>query len=195
MSLFPETLPTDAEILAFLPLAEFKAHLRLTDTAEDAVAEAILLEVYRVMDGRDGYLGRAILPQTWRLVLDYFPARIVLPLPNLISIASIKYLSSAGDEVTLSPGDYAVISGDRARIIPAKGKSWPSTWDFPAAVEVTFQAGFADVEAIPPPIKRAIFLQAATIFENRESILVGNFALRPLRSAMDLLTPYREMEF
>lgn len=195
MSHFVETPPTDEAIKALLPLADFKAHLRITDDLEDAIAETMLIETYRVMDGRDGFLGRAVLPQSWRLVLDCFPTVIVLPLPDLIAVTSITYLDTAGDPQTLPAEDYAIIEAHRSKVIPAKGKTWPSTWDFPGAVEVIYQAGYADPASVPPPIKRAIMMQAATIFENRESVLISNFAMRPLAAAIDLLTPYREHEF
>jgi uncharacterized phiE125 gp8 family phage protein len=200
MSLVPITLPTVEEILAFVTPEAFAAHARLDcaepgDAGEDLLRKTMIITAYRGLDGRDGLLSRAILPQTWRLALDYFPRAIVPPLPDLLSVTSIKYLDRTGVEQTLAPADYTVFAGAPGRIVPANRMSWPSTDDFPEAVAITFRCGFASKEAVPETLKTAILLQAATFYESRESVFIGSYSAKPLPGVIDMLTPFRNWGF
>ena len=194
----------------FLTAAGLAAHLRIDSSFENSVVAALSASVSTHLDGRDGLLGRAILTQTWRLSLDRFPREngpfanrksraIVLPLPPLQAVSSVTYLDESNVQQTLQPGTYVVLGTgghDAARVVPAHGTEWPCTLDFPGAVTVTFRAGYGDIDDVPSPIMLAAKMTAATWFQNRESVVVGNFSARELpQGALDLLMPYREFEF
>lgn len=150
-------------------LDDLKAQTRVDDSAEDVLLSRLIRAAREKLDGRDGFLGRALVTQTWRLELDAFPPEIILPLPPLQSVDAIVYLDVAGDEVTLDPAAYVVLgAGDseRGRVRPARGTSWPSTWDFPGAVAVTFTAGYGEPDDVPEPLRAAILMHAAHLFDN-----------------------------
>jgi uncharacterized phiE125 gp8 family phage protein len=194
-----------------LTLAEVKAHLRVEDTAndEDALIISLLRAVHERFDGRDGILGRALITQTWELTLDAFPSTrsqalgyrgpgfaadaIVMPLPPLVSVTSIKYTDTAGTEQTFSSASYTVdITSQPARIVPVYGETWPSTRGEINAVRVRFVAGYgADWNAVPVPIKQAMLLVVAHWYEHREDVLVGVPASQLPMGAEALLLPYQ----
>lgn len=115
----------------------------------------------------EAVLDRALLPQTWLLVLDEFPDVIEVPKPPLVS-ATIQYRDGAGDWQTLDAGEYEVdVNGEPGRITPVT--SWPSTGDYYGAVKVTFVAGYANAAAVPARIKHAICWLVSWWNEHREA--------------------------
>lgn len=169
--------------------AEAKAHLRVESTDDDALIIAYLTAARAHMDGRDGILGRALMTQTWELVLDAFPtAAISLPLPPLQSITSIKYQDSSNVEQTLDAADYVVdTTSESSRVYPVT--SWPSTYSTPNAVTIRFVAGYGNASAVPEPIKTAIKLKVQALYDN-----VPPDQMAAIDRASDALTwPYRVM--
>jgi len=138
---------------------------------------------------------RAMITQEWELSLDCFPASgvIPLPLPPLQSVTSIKYLDVAGTLQTIDPSGYAVdISGEPGRVVPAHGTAWPTTQDMPAAVAIRFVCGYGDTaDTVPPAIKAWIMLNVADLYENRETVVIGNSVNRLSTMADALLNPFR----
>ena len=204
------TLVTAPMALA-LTLAEVKAHLRVEDTAndEDALIMSLTRAAHEHIDGRDGWLGRALLTQTWDLVLDRFPKNrtrargyigpgfaadaIRVPLPPLISVTSVKYIDSDGVLQTWAASKYTVdIKSQPGRITPAFGEVWPSTRGEINAVTVQFVAGYgADWNSVPTPIKHAMLLLVGHFYEHREEVVVGITTARLPVAVEALLGPYQ----
>jgi uncharacterized phiE125 gp8 family phage protein len=154
-------------------LAEAKQYCRVDHSDEDALFTDLIRAASQRLEGRDGILGRCLINQTWRLVLDGFAASIALPLPPCQSITSITYIDAAGISRTLAPSDYQAIglggvSG--ATLFPAYGKAWPSTNGQPETVTVDFVAGYgANATDIPEPIRMNILAYVASCYDNREA--------------------------
>lgn len=142
------------------------------------------------IDGKDGWLGRAIGTQTWDLVLDEFPSDgIRIPLPPLQSVTYVRYVHpDTGLETDLTVDvDYLVDTyGEPGWVMPGDG-GWPTTMDTINAARVRFVAGYASV---PVAIKRAVMLLAAHYYDNRESVTLDKPTVLP--QAVDaLLYPRR----
>lgn len=151
---------------------EAKAQARIdVDDEDDLIGDLIAAAVGK-LDGPNGLLGRALITQTWDLVLPTFPSAIALPLPPLQSVTSIIYLDANGDSQTLASTVYEVAgigSNAAGAIYLADGQSWPSTYSHPEAVTVRFVAGYGDAEDVPEEIKTAIRMHVAHLYANRES--------------------------
>lgn len=176
-------------------LAEAKAHVRQDLDADDALLTALIVAARETVESR---LKRALVTQTWDLLLDAFPARpgswppasvghryawepaIRLPMPPLVSVTSVSYVDLAGDTQALASGtDYQVVSGERNRpglVAPAPGTSWPTAREQPAAVTVRFVAGYGDAAAVPVAIRQAMMLLIGNWYANREAIITGTIA-------------------
>jgi uncharacterized phiE125 gp8 family phage protein len=172
-----------------LTLAEVKAHLRVDDDDEDDLIAGLIATATAQLDGRDGLLGRALATQTWRLTLDAFPCEIGVPLPPLLAVDAITYLDADGAEQTLPEDQYQVIGlggTDPVRIRPVYGQTWPSTRCQPEAVSVQFTAGYVDAEAspaelaVPDPIRTAMLLHVAHLYEHREAVASSGLAQLPM---------------
>lgn len=193
-------LETAAEA-APVTLDEVKAHLHIDSSDEDEGLEQLIGACTAKLDGRDGFLGRCLMTQTWKLILDRFPDEIAVPLPPCQSVDSITYIDAAGGTQTLDPAVYQVGgigSPDGARIVRAGGMSWPAVKNMLEAVTVTFTAGYGDAaEDVPQPIRTAIKMHVGTLYENRESVIVpeGNDPKELPQGALDLITDFRTWSF
>lgn len=157
-------------------LATVKAHLRVEHSGDDALIAFYLGAIASTLQGKDGSLGRALITQTWDLYLDAFPcAEILLPLAPLQSVTSIKYDDTNGVEQTISASNYTVDSvSEPGWIAPNANYSWPDTLEAVNAVRVRFVAGYGNNPSdVPPAIRAAILLATATLYEHRESVVVG----------------------
>ncbi len=100
---------------------------------------------------------------------------IVLPLPPLQTVDSIKYWDQNGVQQTLDPTTYIVDNvSEPARVVPAPGVAWPSTQNRINAVDVRFTAGYGLTGAsVPAAIKQWMLMRITDAFENREAVVMG----------------------
>lgn len=184
---------TSAPAATPISVAEAKAHCRVLHSNDDTYIGMLVDAVAGMLDGRNGALGRALVTQSWEYRLDRFPCDgvIELPLPSLVSVASVAYVDQDGDIQTLSADDYVV---DTATFVGqvrlAYGASWPDTRDEQHAVRITFTAGFGDAAAVPAPIRNAMLLIVAHLYSHREAATEIKLDTAPL-SAKWLLAPYK----
>jgi len=140
------------------------------DTFIDSLIKAARLYV-------ENKTGIALFTQTVTQRWDSFPyadrcdfyASLELGYGEIQSITSVKYIDVDGAEQTLvADTDYkASLTSTPPRIVPAYGKSWPSTRPEPDAVYVTYVRGWDDVADIPELLKRAMLMIVSTWFECR----------------------------
>ena len=146
-------------------LAEARAHLRVDDTAEDALITALIAVATQTASDR---LQRALVPTRYRLTVDSFPDALELHMPPIISVESVKYIDINGSQQTIDPLDYVVDTVSApGYVVPAYGRTWPTTQDRINAVEVEYTAGY-ESSAIPVPIKQWALLAIGDMYANRE---------------------------
>ena len=181
----PAALPVD--------LTEVKMHLRVTHDEEDSLIVSYMAAATARLDGAEGYLGRCLLPQTWEYTQARFSGPIRLPLPPCQSIDAITYTDTTGTAVVLDPAAYDVAglgNGEGAIIYPLNG--WPATASRPDAVKIRFTAGS---DTVPEPIRTAILARVLHLYDNRDSVVIGESAhLMPLGEE-DLILNYRGWGF
>lgn len=156
--------------------AEMEAHAR----AKGQPAEQYEPYIIAAQEHVEIVTGRKLVSQTWKLFLDCFPwsDRIFMPYGQLSSVTHIKYTDTAGTQTTFS-ADYWEISTAREPGIIALsyGQSWPSTTlRVLDPIEIQFVCGWATAGDVPAPIRSAILLIAAHLYEHREDVVLGNTA-------------------
>jgi uncharacterized phiE125 gp8 family phage protein len=171
-------------------LAEAKEHLRLEGTEDDTYVSALIQAARQHVEE---VCWRGLVMQMREIVLDRFPdcAEMDLPGGNLGAITSVTYVDAAGAEQTLDPSVYEADTGSvPGRLLLAYGQSWPSArcqWN---AVRVRYTVGWA-VADVPAPIKHALLLLIAHLYEQRAPEVTGA-AIGKVEFAVDaLLEPYR----
>jgi uncharacterized phiE125 gp8 family phage protein len=172
-----------------ISLAEAKAHLRVTHTAEDALIAALITAARQACESETN---RSLVTQTWVKTLDLFPVAIELPNPPVVAIASVQYVDATTRLSTmLSPASYTLDNkSEPGWLVPAYGYDWPVPLDVINAVTITYTAGYGDASAVPEVIKAWIKLHLGNLYANRESFIVGA-PVAALPFAAGLLDPYR----
>lgn len=173
----------------FLEDARVWDHLRVPlSGSPEAPADETQIALYRnaaqaALDGPQGTLGRALITQTLRMTLDAFPlwtaadagerylqgnGAIRLPCPPVVSVTSIAYVDEAGATQTLAASKYDLIDNQRwpSIVVPAWEQDWPATRDVPAAVTVTWTAGYgAAASDVPQNIVAAGLEMVRMLYE------------------------------
>jgi len=172
---------------------DVKLNLRVDHDAEDTRFSA-LIKVAR--ESVETITRRALISQTWELVLDNWPAAdwFEIPLPPLQSVTSIQYKDEDGTESTLSASSYIVdTDSEPGRVHLADGETWPADTLYPvAAIRVRFVAGYgAAGSSVPVSILQAMHLIVGHYYENREAVYAtvgGNVQTLPMGVAALLAT-------
>ncbi len=117
------------------------------------------------------YSSRAYITQTITGKQDRFYNAMQLPMPNLQTVSSIKYIDTAGVQQTLAASVYDVDTTSTPGLITlAHGQSWPSIRGEHHAVEIIFVTGYGDAAAnVKSNVIAAIKMLAAHLYENRET--------------------------
>lgn len=158
----PDTSPVSLE--------DQKDHMNVSFDDQDDMIEAFVTAGTQKLDGAAGILGRCLITQTWRLTLDRFPSKIVLPLLPVQSVSSVKYVDVNGDDQTHSDWTLFGVGSDETYLLPLFGTSWPLPRAIPESVMIEFVAGYGDnPEDVPEPLREAIRLWAAHLYDNRPS--------------------------
>jgi uncharacterized phiE125 gp8 family phage protein len=191
MPLIIVTPPTDP----VLGLPEVRDHLNDPPASQDQNLKSMALAAEGHIDGRDGWLGRCLITQTWKQVEKDFPAgRLAIKLSPVQSVTSLKYLDTAEVEQTLVEGtDFLVIPGphNTSYLVPVVGTVWPLTAPRDDAVRLTFVAGYGGPNDVPVVIKQALKLLIGHWFDNREAVALGTISKELEFTTNALLEPLR----
>jgi len=143
------------------------------------------------------YCWRTIVQSTYELRLASFTSnKILLPRPVVSDITSVKYINSAGTEITIASSDYKLLDWEEpAILLPAFGVTWwPSARGGEGDVTIEYVAGYATAAAVPAGIKQAVLMMVRTWFDNREDVTPRTVNEMP-RGSEYLLKPYRCFRF
>ena len=200
---FSGSAPTDYAVT----LAEVKSQLSIAHSDEDTFLSSLIMTACAYAER---ITNRSLISRSWELLTD-FPcgdgpdAAITLPISPVISVASVTYYDADGNSTVLAGSSYISQTGDRAALYPSGNVSWPTTSaDRLHPVSVVFVAGYdgtadspVDLTNIPEPIRQAILLHIAHLYENREAVMFGrSIEAIALPFGYDaLIEPYRVKGF
>lgn len=167
-----------------LDAATVRKRLGITKASEDDNLTAYIAAATALLDGPEGWLGRALGPQMLRTSGSNFPwfcgygysgymgysdaypgaqylayEAVKLPCPPIVSISSITYVDKDGVTQTLDSSAYR-LSLPRT-LYPVYGTFWPSARVDPDSVQITYVAGYPG--DVPPPIIQAIVMGVAKL--------------------------------
>lgn len=194
----------EAPVLPVISTVDAKKHLRIDHSDDDDFIDGLVEAVTLHVEGRDGWLRRALVSQTWELRSEGFCNPIDIPLPPLIAVESVKYYDADSALQTASTDLYEVVGAggiEKAKIRLLSGQSWPATaYQRAESVIIRFRAGYVDTADspasgnVPAPIIAGLKLMLGTLYEMRETIVVGQSVVRMQDAAEALLSPYRIFE-
>jgi len=148
-------------------------------------------------EAAEKFTKRRLLTQTVTAYLNEWPEgdEILLPYGNLISVTSVKYKDTDGNQSTFSSNDYIVETNTHlGKIVLGYGEVWPTVTLYPTSpIEIEYSCGYgAHAGDVPAMIRHAIKLGIADLFENHEpSILGQGFTYVQTKMVERLLYPYK----
>lgn len=154
-----------------LPLAEFRAHLRLgtgfgEDTLQNEVLESYLRAALAAIEARTGKMlfQRRV---SWTLTRWSKVDAQALPVAPVTRIENVSLTDASGAETIVDGAVYTLIRDTHRPQIAAVGAGLP-TVPQGGSVTVTFDAGHGPQwTQIPPDLREAVFLLASHYYENR----------------------------
>jgi uncharacterized phiE125 gp8 family phage protein len=173
-------------------VAEAKAHLRLDGAAEDLLIASLILTSRLHVEAA---LGVALMTQSWRLILDRWPAwpEVPIPLRPIESITSVDVLAADGAPETMAASGYILDQHGWPPRLIRTGMTWPAPGRVAAGIEIAFTAGYgAAASDVPAPIRQALLMLVAHWYEHRDPIEIGSTVLAIPSGVSELLAPYRE---
>jgi uncharacterized phiE125 gp8 family phage protein len=175
-------------------LAEARAWLRLDGTDEDALVTTLVAAARIHVESTTG---RALLTQSWRVVLDCWPIdrSVMLPVAPLQTLTEIRAYDEGGDASTIALAQFQA----ETAVAPARLLLPPSVGGMPAlrqrlGIEIDYVAGYGDDGSdVPADLRQALLVLVAHWFEHRDAVITaGSGAVIP--EGFDrMLTPYRRV--
>lgn len=180
---------TTAAVTLPVSLPEVKARLDKTSEADDP---ELIAQIRVATTNLENYCRRTFVDTTFTMFLDRFPGKalpwwdgvrqmadteltdlteaIMIPLPPLDSITSIKANKQDGTTTTVTSTDYIVdTASEPGRVALKMTKSWPTdSLQSINGVEVLFVAGYGPVGSdVPEPIREAIMVCVTDMNSNK----------------------------
>lgn len=182
--------------------AEAIAWLR-ADAGDTAQAPVIDMLIAAMTDYAENLTARAFIQRSLELGRpDFFPPgapSIALPQPPLLSVDYVKYIDTGGILQSLAASEYDIdLAAEPGLIQPAYLCYWPAirTWAV-NPVRIGFTCGYAPVGSpvgdleyragLPAALKLWMHARIATLYENREQLMMNNQVKIPRDFADGLL--------
>lgn len=164
--------------LSVLPMAEFRAHLRLgtgfaEDTLQDSVLEGFLRAALAAVEARCGklLLSRIV---TWRLP-DWRDGSVqVFPLAPVSAVDAVRLLDAEQEITEVAASAYVLEMDAHVPRLRSTGAILPSPVGG-GQIEIVASVGFAATwSGVPADLQQAVLLLAAHYYEYRnETALAG----------------------
>lgn len=153
-----------------LPVAEFRAHLRLgTGFADAASGDALLVQYLRAaLAAIESRTGKALMTRDFRLVLRgwRWPDAQALPVAPVSAVASVTLVDALGVPSVVDSDRWRLVADRHRPQIVAAGAVLPMP-PTGGRIEVDFTAGFGLWGDVPDDLKQAVLLLAAQYYEGR----------------------------
>ena len=159
MATILDTAPTEYPVT----LNEAKSHLRVDGNDSDGDITALIDQATKYVES---VTGRALVTQTWKVVLDSLPTELKLPKPPLQSVSSISYQDANNATQTLGASNYTVDTNSQpGRVVQSYSGTYPNTYPDLNAVTITFVCGYGARTAVPETYKQAIKLYIEKMYD------------------------------
>ena len=177
-----QLIQTVAPIKEPITLDEAKDFLRVLNADSDTLINSLIIVCREHIENATN---RQLESATFELIASDFICK--LPKGTLQSISSIEYKDANGDYITLSTDSYYSYERNGESFIEYLAK--PLIASHKKAVKITYVCGY---DSVPESIKQYMKVKISTLFENRESYVIGaSIAEFGSEFVENLLSPYK----
>jgi len=156
-------------------LAEARAFLRLDGTAEDGLVTTLIAAARLHLEGTTG---RALVRQSWRLVLDRWPMEQALRLPvsPVLDLVAVRAFDEQDDEHAIGLGQFQF---EPAGLLVAATVAGMPVLRERLGIEIDYDAGYGAAGDVPADLKQALLALVAHWFEHRDATVVAASGTAP----------------
>jgi uncharacterized phiE125 gp8 family phage protein len=175
-----------------LTLLEIKRWLRVDHNDDDGLISGLIKAARERVEGRTG---RALMAQTWRIVLDAWPpeARVKLPVLPVQSVTVVRVLDSNGVATPLASALYALEPGAEPPVLAVKNP--PNPGRLRNGIEIDVVAGYGVTPSdCPEPLRQAMRLMVAQAYAMRGPERAEDATPDAVAEIERLLAPYRQIK-
>jgi len=213
---------TSAPAVLPVTLDELKAHLRVTNSDEDAYLTTILGAAVTMAEN---YLSRGLINRNVRMYMDYLPGfgrdfwawgsgAMQLPVAYatesvfrmfdlmrvpVAAVSQVVFVAEDDSEEVFAPTSYIADVDDPdqpARIILRRGAVWPVNIRVAKSIYCDYTVGYGTTAAsVPLPLRQGVLLIAAALWSNRGDNSDPQPDILQLPAVKATLEPYRVMRF
>jgi len=160
-------------------LEEVKQQARIRDIDSD---NSLASFITTAREAAEQYMGRGLITQSWKLLLDGWADIIPLPMAApLQTITSVKYYDADGVQQTLATSVYDLDTVSRPGTVVLKpDQTWPSLQSTRrnGMIEIVYVVGWTTADLVPERIKQGIRQYVTYLDMDRDGGGVsGSFAL------------------
>ncbi len=173
-------------------LTEAKRWLRVDHADDDGLIAALIKAARERIEARTG---RALMAQTWRIVLDQWPAeaRVMLPILPVISVTAVRVMDAAGAAMVLASVLYALEPGMEPPVLAVKSPPGPGRGR--SGIEIDVVAGYGTTAIdCPEPLRQAMRLLLVAAYEARGPEREGVRRPDVIGEVERLIAPYRQLK-
>ena len=171
-------------------LADARAFLRLDDTAEDGLVQTLVASARLHVEA---VTGRAMLTQSWRLVLDGWPAErtIALPVGPVQALTAVTVFDRDDEPHDLDLAPFSIQAG--RLLLPQALEGAPALRQR-LGLEIDYVGGHGDTaEAVPADLKHACLVLVGYWFEHRDAVIAAGAGAVVPAGFDRLVAPYRRV--
>jgi uncharacterized phiE125 gp8 family phage protein len=148
---------------------------RIYETADETLLTSFLIPTARRMVEKmtnRATTNRSVVAywDKWPDTTDQDESALILPRSPVAAITSVKYYDEDETLTTWSSSEYdADLNRTPARITLAYGESYPTVYDRPDTIQVSYTAGYGtSASDVPASLRVAIMALTLAIYEHRE---------------------------
>lgn len=165
-----------------ITLDEAKSFMRILENDDDLIIGSLISSSREYVEN---VTNRQLVSAIFELYCDDFISK--LPKNPIISVDKIEYLNNDGSYIELDITSYYLYERNGIGFISYS--SIPSLLDHKKAVKITFKAGY---ESVPEAIKSYIKVRVSTLYENRETYVIGtSISSFDNKFVENMLSPYK----
>ncbi len=173
-------------------LSEAKRWLRVDHADDDGLIASLIKAARERIESRTG---RALMAQTWRIILDQWPAeaRVALPILPVISVTAVRVLDVAGNAAVLASTLYTLEPGMEPPVLAVKSPPAPGRARSGIEIDVVAGYGIAATDC-PEPLRQAMRLLLVAAYEARGPEREGGRRPDVIGEVEGLIAPYRQLK-
>lgn len=158
---------------AALPLAPFRAHLRMgTGFGNDSLQDEVLLAFLRAsLAAVEARTAKILLARSFQWEVEVWGAArdaTMLPVAPVSTVSSVALVARTGAETVVDPATYRLVPDAQAPKLAAVGGSLPVIPSGGVARVILTAGLVADWEALPADLRQAVLMLATHYYEYRE---------------------------